>query len=228
MEDYRMAKNSFDCSGRFAIGGLVSNRCRELGLDRAGLIRRTGYKNVAKGLRRLDDLFAGELERTNDLIRALPGALHIPGHAVETAVAETRHQVKEYALRIAQAEEAAWRAAFVPHAVILTDRTRPQPIFVAALVGVERLLRIDFDLGAGRASYINQALNGVRLKLAGFKSEGGSMAEELPAFGRPIGLVVNYSPDRAVRFDINGNAIEILQRAYRIGQAYLSHRKRPS
>ncbi len=143
-----MAKNCFDRSGRFAIGGLVSNRCRELGLDRAGLIRRTGYKNVAKGLRRLDDLFAGELERTNDLIRALPDALHIPGHADETAVAETRHQIKEYAFRIAQEEEAAWRAAFVPHAVILTDRTRP-PIFVAALIGVERLLRIDFDLGPG-------------------------------------------------------------------------------
>jgi hypothetical protein len=70
-----MAKNSFKRSERFAIGNLVSNRCRELGLGRADLIRRTSYKNLAKGLRRLDELFAGELERTKDLIRALPYAL---------------------------------------------------------------------------------------------------------------------------------------------------------
>lgn len=218
-----MAKKSFDDSERFAIGNLVSNRCRELGLGRADLIRRTSYKNLAKGLRRLDELFAGDLERTKDLIRALPDALDTPDHVVETAVAETKQQLEEDALRIAQEKEAAWRATFVPHAIILTERARPEPIFVAAFIGVERLLRIDFDLSAGRASYINQALNGVRLKLAGFKPEVG----RIPAFGRPIGLVVNYSPDRAVRFDLEGNALEILQRAYRIGEAYLLHRGRP-
>jgi hypothetical protein len=98
----------------------------ELGLNRTDLIRRTRYKNVAKGLRRLDELFAGNLDQTVDLIRALPDALNMPGHLVETAVAETRHELREYALRIAQEEEKAWRSAFVPHAVILTDRTRPQ------------------------------------------------------------------------------------------------------
>jgi hypothetical protein len=44
----------------------------------------------------------------------------------------------------------------IAHVVILTEKTRPQPIFVAAFTGVERLLRIDFDVAAGRASYINQ------------------------------------------------------------------------
>jgi hypothetical protein len=211
-----MAKKSFDRS-ELAIGKLVRHRCRELGLGRADLIRRTSYKNLAKGLRRLDELFAGDLERTKDLIRALPGALDMPGHVVETAVTETEQQLEEDALRLAQKKEAAWRATFVPHAIILTERALPEPIFVAAFIGVERLLRIDFDLSVERASYINQALNGLRLKLAEFKPEVGRMAETLPAFGRPIGLVVNYSPDRAVRFDLEGNGLEILQRAYSIG-----------
>ena len=43
---------------------------------------------------------------------------------------------------------------FQPHAVILTERTGPQPIFVAAIIGVERLLRVDFDLDGERESYI--------------------------------------------------------------------------
>ena len=27
----------------------------------------------------------------------------------------------------------------------------------------------------------------------------------VPAFGRPTGFIVNYTPDRAVRFDLDGN-----------------------
>lgn len=34
---------------------------------------------------------------------------------------------------------------FRPHAIIATDRSVPSPIFVAALIGVEKILRIDFD-----------------------------------------------------------------------------------
>jgi hypothetical protein len=48
----------------------------------------------------------------------------------------------EYLLESA---EAAWRAAFRPHAVIMTDRERPEPLFVAAIIGVNVLLRVDFD-----------------------------------------------------------------------------------
>jgi hypothetical protein len=51
----------------------------------------------------------------------------------------------------------AWRAAFRPHAIILTEWTVPQPMFIAAFIGVERLLRIDFDLAQPPVSYASQA-----------------------------------------------------------------------
>jgi hypothetical protein len=44
----------------------------------------------------------------------------------------------------------------------------------------------------------------------------------LPAFGRPTGFVVNYSPDRAVKFDLTGKAVENLPKAYCFDQALLS------
>jgi hypothetical protein len=50
---------------------------------------------------------------------------------------------------------------FQPHAVILTERSVPQPIFVAAIIGVERLLRVDFDLDGERKSYVKKSLEGV-------------------------------------------------------------------
>jgi hypothetical protein len=44
----------------------------------------------------------------------------------------------------------------------------------------------------------------------------------LPCFGRPTGFVVNYAPDRAVRFDLDGQAIAILPQAFRVGEVHMS------
>ena len=81
-----------------------------------------------------------------------------------------------------------WRDNFRPHAVILTERTRPEPIFVAAIIGAERLLRVDFDFDGERKSYIKKSLEGVERRLAKWNGT-------IPAFGRPTGLIVNYAPN---------------------------------
>jgi hypothetical protein len=93
---------------------------------------------VSKGVRRLEELLLGELQSNKYLIQGLPAALDLPANVIARAVEKTRRQ-------IAQEEDAAWRTSFKPHAIILTERQRPEPIFVAALIGVERLLRVDFN-----------------------------------------------------------------------------------
>ena len=108
---------------------------------------------------------------------------------------------------------------FQPHAVILTERTVPQPIFVAAIIGVERLLRVDFDLDGERESYIKKVLEEVERRLAKWNGM-------IPAFGRPTGLIVNYAPNFAVRFDLRGTPQEIFGEAYRIAQTYLLLKER--
>jgi hypothetical protein len=57
-------------------------------------------------------------------------------------------------LKRRQAEQAGmdWRENFQAHAIILTERTRPAPVFVAAIIGAERLLRVNFDLDGERES----------------------------------------------------------------------------
>jgi hypothetical protein len=39
------------------------------------------------------------------------------------------------------------------------------------------------------------------------------------AFGRPIGVTINYAPDRAVRYDLTGDPVETLAKAIRCGEA---------
>ena len=201
-------------SGELPISTLVSTRCKELGLRPVELIHRCGYKNISKGLRRLEHFCQGNFTGSDTLIRALPLALDVPEEAVREAVEDTERQIRE-------AEEAAWRAAFVPHAIVMTERSFPQPLHVAAIIGIGRLKRVDFDLSKSPETFLKQALDGVREKLAGWKWD------QIPTFGKPVGVIVNYSPDRAVSYDLDGNAIEASDRAYRLGEGSFSIGKRP-
>lgn len=208
-------------SQTLAIDDLVSSRCRELGLKPKDVIRRCGYANEAKGIRRFEQLQQGNFESTVGLLRALPGALELPDNSVNEAVETSKRQIQD-------AREAAWRASFKPHAIILTENTRPEPIFVAALIGVDTLLRIDFDLTSTQATWRTQAIDGIRARLKRWNSSWNNRrqveAYSLPAFGRPIGFVVNYAVDHAVRYDLEGNAVDMLPAAYRVGRADLRFR----
>jgi hypothetical protein len=199
----------------FALVTLIADRCHTLGLSHGDVIRRTPYRNSSKGVRRLNELLAGDLTKTKYLIATLPAALDLAEDVVGQAVRITQQQLDDRKRRRLEANDAAWRTEFEPHAIILTERTRPQPFFVAAVIGVERILRVDLDVTANPIAYVGLALDGLRQKLAAWNSE------QLPAFGRPIGIVVNYSPDFAVRFDLDGTAREIFDRAHRIGQLAL-------
>jgi hypothetical protein len=130
-----MANATFSELEPLALTTLITSRCQELRLTRAQLVQRAGYKNVAKGIRRLEGLLAGDLEAGKSLIQGLPAALNLPADLINRAVEETRRQIEHARYRAAQEEEAAWRASFKPHAIILTERNRPEPIFVAAFTG---------------------------------------------------------------------------------------------
>ena len=203
----------FMSNEQLPIEALVSDRCKELGLRPVELIQRCGYKNISKGLRRLEQLCNANFRSSRALIHALPSALDLPEDLVTKAVEDTERQIHE-------AEEAAWRAQFVPHAVVLTESERPTQLFVAIFLGIERLLRVDFDLSESPATYLQQAIEGVRQRVGEWKPG------EIPTFGKPVGVIVNYSPDHAVRFDLEGKAVAVLDRAYRLGEATFSIGKR--
>jgi AcrB/AcrD/AcrF family len=78
---------------------------------------------------------------------------------------------------------------------------------VIAIVGVEKLLRIDLDATHGPVSFVRQLLD--------------RLPERVTAFGKTAGFVINYSPDKAVRFDRNGQPIATLDKAVRPGTAVL-------
>jgi hypothetical protein len=198
-----------------AISSLINTRTKALGIGRAELVARCEFKNIAKGLRRLDEVCAGNVDRAGLLLAKLPDALSLEPQVVTAAILATR-QAKEHE------QEQRYRITFRPHAVTICERAIPEPIWLAAVIGVDRLLRIDFAENSTPISYVRQALDGLETRLRRWSSSS------LPAFGRPRGVVVNYAYDNAVEFDLEGKPLRVFDEAVRIGVATVALKGRPT
>jgi hypothetical protein len=207
---------------------LIEARMQQLALDRAALGLRLGYQNPAKAAGRVDALCNGHItsEKSRTALHRLPTAIEVPAEVVEIAVeattsflAELKWQEDEK-LRIAREnEDAAWRATFIPHAIILGERKIPTSITMYAISGgSDRNLTIELDLSEPSSTFVQQALAALPSKL--HLGKDGRLT--VPFFGYALGFIINYSPDQAVRYDLKGNAVENLSKAFRPGRASFS------
>jgi hypothetical protein len=114
--------------------------------------------------------------------------------------------------------EARWRANFRPHALISTERSVPSPIFIAIFVGPETLKRVEFDADLPVATIHRLVQDEIRRRQSG--------SGQIMCFGQATGYVLNWTPDRAERFDLAGNLIEVMDRADRLGEGFFRFRGR--
>ena len=204
-------------SDNYPIHDLIDNQQKRLGIRRSELADRCGFKNIVKGIRRIDAICNGDLTSpaSRMVLDALPLALELDKESVDAAVCSTAEIIAE-GERHAEAErEAAWRASFVPHAYLLGSAERPSQLFAYGLTGgAERWLKIPLDISKSPLTFAAQA---------------HAFAVKTPrtAFHGPTtGFIVNYTPDSSVRFDIDGNPVEEFDRAYRPGEVELLLRGR--
>lgn len=104
---------------------------------------------------------------------------------------------------------------FQPHGYIVTERRVPRPIFIATMVGVDRLLRLDFDHTAPPLRFVSLTRRAFAMHMKQFAGN------RIPGFGEPTGFIINYAPNTATRFALDGTPLERLDRAYAPGQASL-------
>ncbi len=191
---------------------LITDRLAQLGINSHALAARLGYVNTNKGSRRIQALMTGQVAGQDERLSRLSIALDLPSAEVEYAVQATRDAVERCRREVLDAAEIRYRTSFVPHAVILTERRVPSQIAFCAFTQGERALHIDFDLQRPRASYAHQAKKEIDRRID--RSD-----REIAFFGPVRGFVVNYAWFRAVRFDIDGRALELLSSAVRIGES---------
>jgi hypothetical protein len=173
------------------------------------VVRRCG---VDKGLRRLEAVCGGDLDSSSArmILKALPMALEVEEGVVDVAVRQTADSIDQSNRMAAAEQDAAWRTSFKPHAYLLGTETRPSSIAMFGFSGgPERWLRIPLDWSQPTLTYAAQALAVVR------------QTPVVMFFGPTTGFIVNYTPDVAVRFDLDGDPVEVLSGAYFPGEVEL-------
>jgi hypothetical protein len=195
--------------GRYPIHNLIETRRAGLGLRRGELARRCGFKNISKGVRRIENVCHGDLvsPAAKAVIVALPAALEAEASEVEKAVAETAVIITRVREEEEAKREAAWRASFAPSAYLVGTESRPSSITIYGFGGgAERWLRIPLDLSQPPVTFMPQALTVVR------------RTPTVTFFGPTTGFIVNFTPDHAVEFDTDGKPVASFEKAYRPGE----------
>jgi hypothetical protein len=82
---------------------------------------------------------------------------------------------------------------------------------------------IRFDDSKPPLTYIGQAIEALPNKVR----EGRDGRKYVTFFGEALGVIINYSPDKALRCDLGGRPLEVLEKAYRPGDVALSIGGRP-
>ncbi len=174
---------------------LIRNRFRELNVKRVDVVKRMGYSNIAKGLRRLDEFGRDDYRSFPALKSRLATALDVSTEELDDAFQKTRQEIIDE-------DEAEYRKNFQPHLIWDTAYKTPTPIFVAAMCGAyEKMCRV-FIEGSDPRSYVDQAK----------KMIPGAF---VPGFGKVVGFYINYSPDQSIRYSPDGEPIEHLPKAKR-------------
>jgi hypothetical protein len=147
------------------IANLVSSRLGDLGLTHRELVIRLGYRKINKGLRRLSKLQAGDLDGCADLLTRLPDALHVSRETVAEVIHQTRERQGPDRAKAEEERERAWRRSFVPHGIILTERSIPSQITICAFTKGDRLRFIELDHTRPRSTFPRQALSALNQRL---------------------------------------------------------------
>jgi hypothetical protein len=105
-------KEGFPMKSDLAIATLIRSRMTELGLSRGEFVKRLGYKNIAKGIRRIDVLCAGDIEGTKQFLGALPQALETSAETVKFALDQTVRELELAEKQEAEARDKIWRENF--------------------------------------------------------------------------------------------------------------------
>jgi hypothetical protein len=194
---------------------LIERRRKELGLRKGELAGRCGCINRERGIPWIDAIGRGQTDhpRAQEIMKLLPVALEIDQEEFDQALTTTLLHIKERKQKEEAQREAEMRARFKPHGYLVTERSVPSQIVICGLTGgPERWLRIPLDLSQPPITFVRQTI--------GFANQNPI----IPFFGRVLGLVINYTFDCSVSFDLDGNPIEALDGAYPPGKIELLSR----
>jgi hypothetical protein len=127
--------------------------------------------------------------------------LDLPISALEDAINASTQQITNEI-------EATWRSNFAPHALAITaNNGRPRQITTAAICNAGRYIQIDFP----------ETLPASDFKQYAFDELITRASDIVKLFYELQGVVIDYSPDKSIKFDPDKQMVEENNRAIKVG-----------
>ena len=121
--------------------------------------------------------------------------------------------------------ESAYRAAFKPHLRAETARTRPEPLFIAALIGTARLRHVPIPDQAWQLDAEHRDALVKRAILDHYQTQHGCIASFGEIAGYVLVLLVGYQVDFGIPFDLNGDRAGPMCAVQRLSEATLGTKR---
>ena len=191
---------------RYSLGQVIIDEMNRQGISRLELASRAGYKNITKGMRRLDGILDGSGELV--LLRQFSEALGIAPDRLERALAETAAERATEQAEAEQQREAHLRAIFRPIINVETEYRRPSPLHIGIMF-FDTLKRIHLPASILKRSFDHQLAWAMRAVPKHYSAKGG----KAPSFGQITGYAFRFSYDEAILLDVNGKIVDEHARA---------------
>mgnify|MGYP000863233842 CR=1 FL=1 len=186
----------------YAIQKFVMQVMNEKGIRKSELAKRLGYKNIAKGCRRIDD-FLLKLELNRNIIDNLHGALDVSETLLQENLQETRRELEVERLK----QEEVERRNFIPFLFCHTVERIPRQITICGLIGADRMRFINLPREFNTLPEFEQ--DDILRKLIEEKISKYNGC--VPTFGKITCFTLKRSYDEEERFrevyDLSGNRI---------------------
>lgn len=159
-----------------SLADFITEQLNHQALTKPALVRRMGYVNFDKGLRRLNAILQNDLSHIDPFFRdRLAQALGLNVADIQVAEANTRSKLN---------------AGFAPYAYLSTENPVPSPIFACAWGKFHEQKYIRFPIGLNSADYPAFVMK--------------QLPKAIPTFGRVTGFHIHYSLDNALSFSLDG------------------------
>ena len=204
----------------YPVGRFILARAQALRLSRRELVRRLGYRKIGNGHRALAEMMTTGTVPPQ-IAKHLADALEVDEAIVAAVIRATARQQRDEACQQILARETAYRTAFKPHLRCETEREIPEPIFVAALLTVDRSRLVPVCPETWHASADERD----RLLRRAIQNQFCERKGHVMGFGAIVGYTAVVMPgfllDFGFAYDVNGDPLGPMQPVERLQEALL-------
>ena len=187
----------------YSIGKLIRSSIRDKDIKKVEVVKALGYRNIDKGLRRLNDCIQGQGKCSKAFVRRLAGVLEINNQAMDEAIKKTEDECRLEREAAARRREIYARKNFKPYIYVKTSEKRPNSIAIVAFTGAAVYKCIDLPVEISSRSIERQIREVSKTIKQHYSKRNGHSGQ----FGKITGYIFYKTYDEGIEFSIEGEVI---------------------